>query len=227
MKCPVCGATNEAGAAFCYQCGSRLERTDTSFPPVTGQTVDLSRGAPKAEETGRARGTTDNLLTADERDTTGDLAPLPQPAQYPAPAPVEPVLERHRARTYAEPPSLPLSPSVVDSASSAARVYQVPAAPSARPYIVGPVTAMTRTSTLATIALILGALSWIVIPIIGGIGAIITGHMARKEIRRSGGQISGDGLALAGLVLGYLNVGLAGLAVIGFCLLVPLLRLAS
>lgn len=226
MKCPVCGATNEAGAAFCYQCGSRLERSDTSFPPVTGQTVDLSRGAPKPAETGRARGTTDNLVAADERDTTGGLAPLSQSAQDQERAPLEPVLERHRARTYAEPPSLPLSPSMLDGAPSAARVYQVPPATSTQPYIVGPVTAMTRTSTLATIALILGALSWFLIPIIGGIGAIITGHMARNEIRRSGGQISGDGLALAGLVLGYLNVGLAGLAVIGFCLLVPLLGLA-
>jgi hypothetical protein len=115
---------------------------------------------------------------------------------------------------------------MVDAASPAAPVYQVPPATSAHPYIVGPVTAMTRTSTLATIALILGALSWFLIPIIGGIGAVITGHMARNEIRRSGGQISGDGLALAGLVLGYLNVGLAGLAVIGFCLLVPLLGLS-
>ncbi|MEV0693388.1 DUF1707 and DUF4190 domain-containing protein [Streptomyces sp. NPDC050388] len=37
-----------------------------------------------------------------------------------------------------------------------------------------------------------------------GIPAVVLGHMARTEIRRSGEQ--GDGLAVAGLVLGWLSV---------------------
>ena len=37
-----------------------------------------------------------------------------------------------------------------------------------------------------------------------GIPAVILGHMARKEIRRTGEQ--GDGMAVGGLVLGYLSV---------------------
>jgi uncharacterized membrane protein YidH (DUF202 family) len=41
---------------------------------------------------------------------------------------------------------------------------------------------------------------------IGGLVAVITGHVARSQIKRSGEQ--GDGLALAGLIIGYLSIGL-------------------
>ena len=36
--------------------------------------------------------------------------------------------------------------------------------------------------------------------------AVIFGHIARKEIRNSRGQISGDGLALAGLIIGWISL---------------------
>jgi hypothetical protein len=39
---------------------------------------------------------------------------------------------------------------------------------------------------------------------IGSILAIIFGHIARSEIKKSNGKLTGDGLALAGLILGYL-----------------------
>ena len=41
---------------------------------------------------------------------------------------------------------------------------------------------------------------------IGSIAAIVLGHMAKKQIRESGGTQTGDGLATAGLVLGYIGV---------------------
>jgi hypothetical protein len=41
----------------------------------------------------------------------------------------------------------------------------------------------------------------------GSIAAVIFGHMALSQIRRSGGRESGKGMAVAGLVLGYLGVG--------------------
>ncbi|MZD04111.1 DUF4190 domain-containing protein [Streptomyces sp. SID5785] len=37
-----------------------------------------------------------------------------------------------------------------------------------------------------------------------GIPALVLGHVARREIRRQGGQ--GDGMAVAGIVLGWLSV---------------------
>jgi hypothetical protein len=67
-------------------------------------------------------------------------------------------------------------------------------------------------STLSLTSLMMGILGWIFLPVVGGIIAIITGHLARKEIRQSGDLLGGDGLARAGLVLGYANVllGLCG-----------------
>lgn len=73
------------------------------------------------------------------------------------------------------------------------------------------------TSDTARLSFILGALAWMVMPIIGALGAVIAGHIARDEIRASGGQLRGDRLALAGLILGYLQ--LVPLA-IGICLFI-------
>jgi uncharacterized membrane protein YjfL (UPF0719 family) len=61
-------------------------------------------------------------------------------------------------------------------------------------------------SGLAIASLVTGILSWVLIPIIGAIIAVITGHMAKRQIRESNGQLSGDGMATAGLILGYVNL---------------------
>lgn len=65
-----------------------------------------------------------------------------------------------------------------------------------------------QTSTLALVSLIFGILGWFLLPFIGSIVAIFTGHMARGEIRRQPDRLEGDGLALAGLILGWLSVAL-------------------
>jgi hypothetical protein len=75
---------------------------------------------------------------------------------------------------------------------------------------------------MAVISLISGIISWFLLPIIGGIIAVITGHMAKREIRDSGGRLAGDGMATAGLVLGYLNLGVT---VLGICAVVALIAL--
>lgn len=63
-----------------------------------------------------------------------------------------------------------------------------------------------KTSSLAIASLVAGILGWTLLPFIGTVVAIITGHMARREIRASQGQLDGDGLAIAGLVLGWVSV---------------------
>src|SRR5207245_11539979 len=40
------------------------------------------------------------------------------------------------------------------------------------------------------------------------IAAVILGHLALSDIKRSAGRISGHGMALAGLVMGYVGVAL-------------------
>jgi len=71
-----------------------------------------------------------------------------------------------------------------------------------------------RTSGTAVASLILGILAWVVLPLIGAILAVVLGHIARSEIRRSPpGSVEGDGMAIAGLVLGYLHLGLLLVAI--------------
>ena len=72
------------------------------------------------------------------------------------------------------------------------------------------------TSGTAVASLVLGILSWILLPFIGAVIAVILGHVARAEIRRAPrGAIEGDGLAIAGLVLGYAQIALCLLILIG------------
>ncbi len=71
-----------------------------------------------------------------------------------------------------------------------------------------------RTSSLSILSLIFGISGWTVFPFVGGIVAIVTGHMAKQEIRQSEGELGGDGIATAGLVLGYACVAFVGLLVL-------------
>ena len=77
-------------------------------------------------------------------------------------------------------------------------------------------------STLSLTSLIMGILGWFVIPIVGAIIAVITGHMAKNEIMQSKGALGGDGMATVGLVLGYANLAL-GLCVCLALILFPAL----
>jgi hypothetical protein len=72
---------------------------------------------------------------------------------------------------------------------------------------------LPQSSTLAIVSLIAGIVSWILVPLIGAIVAVITGHMAKSEIRNSNGRLTGDGMATAGLILGYIQIGLTVVAV--------------
>ena len=77
-----------------------------------------------------------------------------------------------------------------------------------------PVVGAKKDSGLAIASLICGIAAWIIFPIVAAIAAVVTGHLAKKEIRDSGGTIGGDGMALAGLLLGYIQLGLAVLGII-------------
>ncbi len=61
----------------------------------------------------------------------------------------------------------------------------------------------SRTNGLAGVSLGFG-IGQFLLPIFGALIAIVCGHIARGQIRRTGEQ--GDGLAIAGLVLGYLGI---------------------
>ncbi len=78
---------------------------------------------------------------------------------------------------------------------------------------------VTKTSITAIISLIAGILGFLqVLPIIGPLAAIITGHIAKKEIRNSNGMVTGNGMATAGLIMGYIALALGLCACLIFTL---------
>lgn len=78
--------------------------------------------------------------------------------------------------------------------------------------------AANKTNSLAIVSLIAGIGSFFahIVPGVGGftvaLVAIVTGYMARKQIRETGEQ--GMGLATAGMVIGIIHLVLLGLVIL-------------
>jgi|SRR5579875_3519965 len=83
------------------------------------------------------------------------------------------------------------------------------ATPALRPYVPAPV---PSTNGMAIGAFVCGLLELFTFGV-SAIPAVILGHSARRQIRKTGER--GDGLAVTGLVLGWLGIGLFVLVVIG------------
>ena len=96
--------------------------------------------------------------------------------------------------------------------------YQLPA--SYQPAPAGYAPQVIPNSPLAITSLVSGILAWVVVPFIAAIIAIVTGHMARGEIRRAGGRLSGDGMAIIGMVLGYAQLALIALGACFFLFII-------
>lgn len=69
-------------------------------------------------------------------------------------------------------------------------------------------------STLAMVSLIAGILGFTAFPLLGGIVALVTGYMAQSETRSIPPKASGDGMATAGIIMGWIQMGLV---VVGIC----------
>jgi len=74
-----------------------------------------------------------------------------------------------------------------------------------------------QTNSLAIVSLVAGIVSYFLLPLIGAVAAIITGGIAKRQIRESAGRMKGKGMANWGLILGWVNIGI-GLVVV--CLIV-------
>jgi len=93
-----------------------------------------------------------------------------------------------------------------------------PTSPAARqPPAVSP----PETSGKAVGSLICGIL-FVFFP--AAITAVVLGHISRAEIRRSAGRLKGDGMALAGLILGYVGISVLPILIIAAIAIPNLLR---
>jgi hypothetical protein len=75
------------------------------------------------------------------------------------------------------------------------------------------------THPLAIISLVLSILGLMpILPVIGSIGGIVTGVIARREIAGNPDQQTGDGIAKAGIILGWVGIVLVLLVVVAIVL---------
>jgi hypothetical protein len=109
--------------------------------------------------------------------------------------------------TPTPPPAAPDSPVPSGEPQYAAPAYaQAPGGYYAAP--------STPTNVLAVVSMISSILGFFAIPIVGSIAGVVMGHIARKQIVQTGEQ--GAGMAKAGLIVGYVGLGLWVLGIIAY-----------
>jgi predicted metal-binding membrane protein len=71
-------------------------------------------------------------------------------------------------------------------------------------------------------ALVCGIAAFVICPVLPAVAAVILASSAKRKIRDSGGRLDGEGMATAGQVLGWINIGLAALGVLAIVLIATL-----
>lgn len=82
-----------------------------------------------------------------------------------------------------------------------------------------------RTVGQATASLVLGILSLLMGGILTAIPAVICGHIAKSKIKKDPENLEGEGQALAGLIMGYITIGLSAVVTLAIlaAVAIPLL----
>lgn len=129
--------------------------------------------------------------------------PAPEAAAYGAPAPGAPA---YGAPAYGQPTT---------------STYGQPAygTPNAAYGYGGAYGAPARTNVLAIISLVASLIGFVLIlPVVGSLAGVITGHISLKQIKERGER--GRGMALAGVIIGYVTLAFVILFVIGISILI-------
>ena len=195
--CGECGQGNQDDVGFCVQCGFPLaeerlcgkcgsaNQDDAVFCARCGVTLETEGGA-ALESPGAAASPPGGMVPP--TPPQGQAVPVPPPVPPPG-APYAPVVTRGVGPT--PPPGVQFPPP--------------PMAPIAR---------ALPNEAMAIAAFVLGIAGFMICPLILGVAAIIVGYMARNNIQASQGTLGGDGFATAGIILGWVNIGLTVLFVI-------------
>lgn len=125
------------------------------------------------------------------QDPTGENQPPPPPPPPPGSEP-QGYGQPGYGPAYTPPPAYPPPP------------------PGTPPAAYGGYGQPVQTSPLAIVSLVLGIVGLLCCTFfVLGIGAAVTGFLARKQISESQGRLKGAGMALAGLILGIASIVLA------------------
>ncbi len=200
--CNECGQGNPDDAAFCVQCGTTL--TGQQGGPDTGEAPpEGTAGVPapppvgaEPESAGTEPGTPSPPVGEEGGEAAGgEGGPAPPPG-VPSGPPPPPGVPRVQAGTPPPPPDVgqPYTPGPPPPAY----------APGPPGYVPVP---HQQTDGMAVAALILGIAGFFFCPLVGVL-AVIFGYMGRRNIRESGGRLGGEGFCLAGIILGFIQIGI-------------------
>ena len=175
-------------------------------PPVTGRTTGAAFRAPAVAEslslirdpqpdngqTPEDTGVQQSAILTLGRPDDPNAAPSSSPAELSPSVEGTPASSPDPVRAETPWPSSGAQPGSVALPAYTSSAYTWPA----------------ETSRLAIASLVTGIGAWFILPLVGAIAAVVTGHLAKKRIRRDPERVTGSGLATAGLVLGYAQLGL-------------------
>ncbi|MBD3940847.1 DUF4190 domain-containing protein [Microbacterium sp. NEAU-LLC] len=161
-----------------------------------------------------------------------DTSPTPEPGAYPPVPPAPPAAQPGAYPPPATETAAPAAPAAYPPPAQGAYpppAYGTPASPA--PYGTAPAYgaapgyaaapgygygAPAKTNTLAIVSLIASIASFVILPLVGSIVGVITGHMSLKQLKTSGEQ--GRGMALAGTIVGWVGIGLTIIGIVAFVL---------
>lgn len=148
----------------------------------------------------------------------------PAAPDYPPVAPASPgnaVVPGYASPAYpAQTPAYPAQPQAYPAQPQAYHAGY--ASPTGHPGYAAPAYAPARpTNGLAVTAMVCGiaglVLGIFIIPLLASVAAVITGHMALSQLKRSP-QVNGRGMAITGLILGYIGAAFIALTIFGWLL---------
>lgn len=128
--------------------------------------------------------------------------------EQPYQQPQQPYGQQPYQQPYGEQVQQPYAQPYGQYPQSYAQPYAVPARP---------------TNAMAIVSLVSSLVGLFIVPIIGSIVAVITGPMGRRQIRETGEN--GDGMALAGIIVGWAGLGLWILG--GLLFIIPFVFIAA
>ncbi len=193
MVCPNCGYDNSRNNRFCVRCGVDISAATTPDTPsfAADSTNEPAPAAP---------------APAAPSPWGAAPPPPPPPASWGPPPPPSAGNATPAAPPNPFAPPAPYGPPPGTYPPGPYGQYPPPYPPGAA-YQSAP------TNGLAIASLVLGLLGWIACGV-GSVIAVILGFVARNQIRNSQGRQAGDGLAIAGIVLGLVAVALIVLFIV-------------
>jgi len=193
MQCANCGYDNSQSNRFCVRCGVDLAAAP---PPDAPASPGRPESAPPTPEHPSPAPAPPNPwgapAPAGQWPAPGAASPSPVP---PSPAPPPP----GSAPPNPFAPPAPYGPPGAYPPPGPYGQYPLPYPPSGYQPV--------ATNGLAIASFILGLVGWMACGV-GSIVAVVLGFVARSQIRGSQGHQGGDGLALAGIILGFLAIAL-------------------